>query len=442
MGGKSSAPAPPDYGPLANASRDAAEVSARVAREQLAWAKDQYFMDREVTDLVIETALDRLDTQDEAAGRDRERYEGIFQPLEDELAAEASDYANPERMEFDAGQAQADVSQQFELARTAAQDQLESYGIDPSQTRAGALDVVTRTQEAAARASAGNQARRQTEAVGRALRSEAINVGRGYPGQIAQTYGTALQSGNQAVNSGIATTSTGAQSMGTAPQWQGLSNQAIGQWWQGTNQMYSNQVDAYKAESSQSSGLGSLAGLAGGVLMKGLPAGFLSDEKAKENIEPVGETYDGQKIYRYNYKGDPRPQIGLIAQEVERAIPEAVSEDDGYKTVDYGAATEGAVRRGHFADGGAIPDEAPQHSGIPVDPSMSPSGGRQVDDVPARLNAGEFIVPKDVVSWKGEEYMQRLIESSRKAKEGATAKPEYKPAPRQAPVINTALPVG
>jgi hypothetical protein len=380
MGGKADAPPPPDYGPLAEASRDAAEVSARVAREQLAWAKDQYFMDREVTDLVIESALDRMDSQDEAAAKDRARYETTFQPLEDSLAAEASDYASPERMEFDAGQAQADVSQQFELARTAAQDQLESYGIDPSQTRAGALDVVTRTQEAAARASAGNQARRQTEAVGRALRSEAINVGRGYPGQIAQTYGTALQSGNQAVNSGIATTSTGAQTMGTAPQWQGLNNQAIGQWWQGTNQMYSNQIDAFKAENSQSSGLGSALGLAGGILMKGLKPGFLGFEDGGE-------------------------------------VPEGAIPMDG-------------------------PTEPAAHSGIPVDPSLSPSGGREVDDVPARLNAGEFIVPKDVTSWKGEEFFQKLIDQSRQAKTGATAKPEYKPAPRQAPVINTALPVG
>ena len=74
MGGKSKAPPPPDYGPLAEASKEAAEVSAKIAREQLDWAKDQYFMDREVTDLVIESALDRLDTQDEVAAKDRERH--------------------------------------------------------------------------------------------------------------------------------------------------------------------------------------------------------------------------------------------------------------------------------------------------------------------------------------------------------------------------------
>jgi hypothetical protein len=32
---------------------------------------------------------------------------------------------------------------------------------------------------------------------------------------------------------------------------------------------------------------------------------FLSDERAKENIEEVGELHDGQPVYRYSYKGMP-----------------------------------------------------------------------------------------------------------------------------------------
>ena len=62
--------------------------------------------------------------------------------------------------------------------------------------------------------------------------------------------------------------------------------------------------------------------------------GFFSDERLKENIEQVGKTNDGQNIYRYNYKGDPRSQIGLIAQEVAQDHPEAVSEKDGFRDSD------------------------------------------------------------------------------------------------------------
>lgn len=67
---------------------------------------------------------------------------------------------------------------------------------------------------------------------------------------------------------------------------------------------------------------------------------LLSDERAKENIAEVGELKDGQSVYSYNYKGDSRPQIGLIAQEVERLRPDAVVEIGGLKHVDYGKATE------------------------------------------------------------------------------------------------------
>jgi hypothetical protein len=79
--------------------------------------------------------------------------------------------------------------------------------------------------------------------------------------------------------------------------------------------------------------------------------GFFSDERLKENIKKVGETNDGQPIYRYNYKGDPRTQIGLLAQDVEKDHPEAVGSSQGYKTVDYKKATEDAV---HKEDGGAL----------------------------------------------------------------------------------------
>jgi hypothetical protein len=82
------------------------------------------------------------------------------------------------------------------------------------------------------------------------------------------------------------------------------------------------------------------------------PGGFFSDERLKENIKAVGKTFDGQTIHSYNYKGDPRTQIGLIAQEVQKHHPEAVGLAGGYKTVDYDKATEDAADRGHMASGG------------------------------------------------------------------------------------------
>lgn len=72
---------------------------------------------------------------------------------------------------------------------------------------------------------------------------------------------------------------------------------------------------------------------------------YSSDERLKENIEPIGALNDGQTIYRFNYKGDPKLQIGLIAQEVEKKHPNAVMRDrSGMRMVDYDEATDDAAQ--------------------------------------------------------------------------------------------------
>jgi hypothetical protein len=61
----------------------------------------------------------------------------------------------------------------------------------------------------------------------------------------------------------------------------------------------------------------------------------LSDINAKENIDFVG--YRGEhKLYDFNYRGHPERYRGVMAQDVQRIHPEAVSVGpDGYLIVDY-----------------------------------------------------------------------------------------------------------
>ena len=83
--------------------------------------------------------------------------------------------------------------------------------------------------------------------------------------------------------------------------------------------------------------------LGGGLnLLSGGLGAIFSDERLKEDIEPVGELYDGQGIFRYRYKGDPSEttHIGLIAQDVENVSPESVVDVHGYKAVNYKRATD------------------------------------------------------------------------------------------------------
>jgi len=79
-------------------------------------------------------------------------------------------------------------------------------------------------------------------------------------------------------------------------------------------------------------------------------------------MEVIGKTFDGQPIYRYKMKGDPREQIGLSAQKVEKKHPEAVGLAGGFKFVDYGRATEEAANRAHFYEGGVVPFRRPRYA--------------------------------------------------------------------------------
>ena len=91
----------------------------------------------------------------------------------------------------------------------------------------------------------------------------------------------------------------------------------------------------------------SLATKAAPYIMAMLP----SDARIKHHKEPIGELFDGQKVYRYDF-GDGRTEIGLMAQEVEKHHPEAVRTVDGIKMVDY----DKAVSRVKKQIGGGLGD--------------------------------------------------------------------------------------
>jgi hypothetical protein len=66
--------------------------------------------------------------------------------------------------------------------------------------------------------------------------------------------------------------------------------------------------------------------------------GLFSDRRLKDNIKKVGKLDNGLDVYSYTMRGVP--QIGLMADEVEKIKPEAVGELGGFKTVRYDLAVE------------------------------------------------------------------------------------------------------
>jgi len=217
-------------------------------------------------------------------------------------------------------------------------------------------------------------AAQQAAALGQGLYGQALGLGQAIQGLGQQQYGQGAQTAQQLAALGQqgygmgAGTSSALANLGTNAQQAGLAGAQAqlqaGQQQQQTEQagkqaMYNQfmQEQGYPFQVAQflaniATGTGALSGNQSTSTTTG-GGGFFSDKRLKENVQKVGETNDGQPIYRYNYKGDPRTQIGLMAQDVEKEHPEAVGLAGGYKTVDYKKATEDAV---HKADGGGTTD--------------------------------------------------------------------------------------
>jgi len=150
----------------------------------------------------------------------------------------------------------------------------------------------------------GNTALQQSLAQQTALRNQPINEV------------TALMSGSQIQN----------------PQFQQYtgSNVAAAPVFQGVQAQNQAAMDLYgikqNAANANMQGLASLGGAA---------AMAFSDVRLKSNIERIGTHERGFGIYKYDIFD--RHEIGVLAQEVEQIMPEAVAEHaSGFKMVNYG----------------------------------------------------------------------------------------------------------
>jgi hypothetical protein len=131
--------------------------------------------------------------------------------------------------------------------------------------------------------------------------------------------------------------------------WQGGQSQ-LQRDWQAQQNQYNQDLEKYlqsqgfaheksmqpKAAKWYQGGLGSLAGGFGGILGKEAGGGIVggikklfSDIRLKKNLKPLAT------LYEFEYNDDNKKYIGFVAQEIEKIIPEAISEEGGYKQIDY-----------------------------------------------------------------------------------------------------------
>lgn len=88
-----------------------------------------------------------------------------------------------------------------------------------------------------------------------------------------------------------------------------------------------------QAQQNRSQGLGSIFGMLGSL---GSAAIMGSDIRMKEAIKRIGTLANGIATYTFRYIGDSMPRFGVMAQEVQKIMPDAVvPQGDGMLYVDY-----------------------------------------------------------------------------------------------------------
>lgn len=223
-----------DDGPDMTGANQAALEAAQLSREQLAWVQNIYAQEaparaeaRAKATQVADAQLGQMALQDQLTRESADHYRTTFKPIETRIAQEAMNYDTAARREQVAGQRVADVGTQADISREGMMRDLASRGVDTSSGNAVSALARGGIMEAAAKAAAANAGRQEVETVGRALRADAANLGRGIASAQGTTASLATQAGNSAVGNSQTALNTGMSGVGMVQQGQQMGINGI-----------------------------------------------------------------------------------------------------------------------------------------------------------------------------------------------------------------------
>jgi len=417
------------------------QLLSNIGQGQYQWAQGQFNNAQSVTDQQINNYL--TDANKSLAQSDSlwNQYNNTFAPVMNQVAQQAETWASPARQNFNAGQAESTAGQAADLAANNAKNQLMSFGVNPSSGMYGELEDAQQAARAASQASAGTQASLQTQEQGNQMLTTAAQLGQQLPGQSVNAMNAAYQGVSGAENSILGLENTGVNLMDSAnPYFSSAANAikmpAVGQ--NSQSQSFGTSTNQSQGQSQGGSGSGS-----GNAPSQSNPwqTGSGDNSNAGFGAQP-GDFSTGGAGGGGGGGGGGQPSAGILSVPGSDSGSNGGTWDtfgtgggyggvggaDATGTTDMSSFVDPSLSTSDFgnystpdtssfASGGVIPT-----TGGHVPPSASPSHGAQTDDIPARLNADEYVIPRDVVHWKGKEFFEKLIQQSRKAR-GAPPQP-------------------
>jgi hypothetical protein len=266
----------PDPAIAAAAAKNSAlgDEMAGVARDSMAWNKDQYEQLAPYFKKILDQQVEMGNLSADTAKSQWGHYQSTYLPVEQQLGKDAMTEGSVAQQEAEANQARAAVGDQFDAQRQAQRRDLELRGVNPASPAAVAAGGMSGASQAAAEAGAMNTARNNARMRGIQLRSNVAQLGRSVPSTALSADSNAVTAGSSAVNTGAASMVARNSGVAAAAPWYTGAVNANASGGNLNLGSYDASMKGYQAQMQQQAGmfqgLGQLGGMLGyGALMRG-----------------------------------------------------------------------------------------------------------------------------------------------------------------------------
>lgn len=429
MCNSNSAPAAPDYTPIANAMKDVGNKMYSLGQDQLNFGKQTYQEQMPLYQKMMGMNMEGQRLSMDLAHQSAQEHLK-YTALNNDILNQTRRFDQNQAADIYAGRAGADTTAALNQAQSASGRNLTRMGINPNSARFADLNNQFALAGAAAKSSAMTNARLGAQDRSLGMKYQAANIGNGLPATMLNAVG---QEGNlSAQNSNLMTARAAPMYAGYAGAMGGLSGQMGGLNSQAStmNMGFQNQMSSYNANQSSSQGMGQLAGM--GAMM------MMSSKDYKEDKAPIKrgtalEAINNMPIEGWKYKNgiaDGGEHVGGYAEDFKRetglgngkSIPVVDAIGITMKAVQDLDAKVGALAgRGKVdrkANGGSVRGTKNQskRGGAIKGPGTGTSDSVAAVNTdtggPVQVSNGEYIIPADVVRKYGKKQFDKMVKEN------------------------------